>query len=116
VVTVSGGELASTAGWFRESERAAACGDGDAQIALGEAFAAVDPAVYGATANAEELKGYVWLRRAELSGRVDERAERTLARLRQRLPPDRIEQAERLAQAWHPEQCRLPLGSRAGLS
>lgn len=116
VVTIAGGELESTEGWFRENESAAACGELDAQIALGEAYAAVDPKVYGASAQAEELKGYVWLRRAELSGRVDEGAEKTLARLKQRLPSDRVERAERLAQAWHPEQCRLPLGSRAGAS
>lgn len=116
IVTVTGGELASTAGWFRENERAAACGDGDAQIALGEAFAAVDPAVYGTMARAEELKGYTWLRRAELSGYADEGAEKTLARLRQRLPADRVEQAERLAQTWQPEQCRRPLRGRADAS
>lgn len=116
VGTVSGGELASTADWFRENESAANCGEVDAQIALGKAYAAVDPKVYGASAQAEELKGYLWLRRAELSGRVDEGAGKTLARLRQRLPADRVEQAERLAQTWQPEQCRLRLGSRAGAS
>ncbi len=105
VVTLIGGESPSTLEWFREQKQKADCGDVEAQAALGKAYAAIEPRIYGRRARLALIEGYHWLRRAEMSGHGDTETASYLAKLRKHLEPGDIEETERRAEEWLPANC-----------
>lgn len=105
VVTLSAAAIASTQEWFTEQKQKARCGDAVAQNALGEAYAAIEPRVYGWRARAARIDGYHWLRLAEISGHGDSQTASRLAELGKHLGPEEMAEADRRVQEWQAADC-----------
>jgi hypothetical protein len=116
VVNSYGSESPSTREWFREQKQKAACGDAEAQIMLGKAYAAIDPRVYGPWSRAAMIDGYQWLRRAEISGHNDAETTSDLGKLRNHLNSDEVAAAERRVRDWRPAACGAKPVSRTSPS
>jgi len=85
-------------------QRAAEGGQGSAQFNLGMAFA------MGKGTNLDLIQAHKWVSIALLQGKGDNRA---LPALAQRMTPDMIEQAERLAKDFKPRSARPSIGNTA---
>ena len=95
----------STKPWFDEHKKKAACGEVEAQIALGKAYADINTDVYGDRGRDALLDGYYWLSLAQLSSEDDIDVRADLDKLKQQLDAEEIVQAEKRALQWQAVQC-----------
>jgi hypothetical protein len=105
VYTLYGSHYASTREWFLDQKSKAGCGDNEAQVALGRAYAAIDPRIYGSSARSAAIHGYVWLQRARKSFRNGSDTTEQINELTKRLSPEQIAEADALAIDWQQERC-----------
>jgi hypothetical protein len=95
----------STQPWFDEHKQKAACGELEAQIALGKAYADINTVVFGDRGRDALIDGYYWLSLAQLSSEDDIGVRTYLDKLNQQLEADEIVQAENRALQWDAIQC-----------
>lgn len=95
----------STQPWFDEHKQKAACGEVDAQIALGKAYADIKTDVYGDRGRDALIDGYYWLNLAQLSSDDDIGVRAYLDKLEQQLEAEELVQAEKRALQWQAVQC-----------
>jgi hypothetical protein len=103
VVTVSGGAVGARGDWHADEERRAACGDAEAQLALGRRHASVEVQVYGRRAAPALIEAYKWLRLSAAGGNATAAAE--LDALKARMTAEQIAAAERRASGWTQQAC-----------
>jgi hypothetical protein len=96
----------STKPWFDEHKQKAACGEVEAQIALGKAYADINTDVYGDRGRDALIDGYYWLSLAQLSSEDDIGVRTYLDKLNQKLEAEEIVKAEKRALQWQAVQCR----------
>jgi hypothetical protein len=96
----------STKPWFDEHKQKAACGEVEAQIALGKAYADINTDVYGDRGRDALIDGYYWLSLAQLSSEDDIGVRAYLDKLNQQLGAEEIVQADKRALQWQAVQCR----------
>ena len=95
----------STKPWFDEHKQKAGCGEVEAQIALGKAYADINTDVYGERARDALIDGYYWLSLAQLSSEGDIGVRAYLDKLNQQLEAEEMMQAEKRALQWQAVQC-----------
>ena len=95
----------STKPWFDEQKQRAACGEVEAQIALGKAYADINTDVYGDRGRDALIDGYYWLSLAQLSREDDINFHVYLDKLKQQLEAEEIVQVEKRALQWRAVQC-----------
>ena len=95
----------STQPWFDEHKQKAACGEVEAQIALGKAYADINTDIYGNRGRDALIAGYTWLSLAQLSSEDDIGVRGYLDKLKQQLEAKEIAQAEKRALQWQAVQC-----------
>ncbi len=95
----------STQPWFDEHKQKAACGEVEAQIALGKAYADIKTDVYGDRGRDALIDGYYWLSLAQLYSEDDIGVHPYLDKLKQQLEAEEVVQAEKRALQWQVVQC-----------